>query len=82
MLTSPSSANNAWTSHVTSSGEPVRFWVVRYREGNQWKTQLFAGSESRLTVGDRSAAAVDWVVVNAVDRVGNLSADATWRRGG
>ena len=74
-------SGGGWRGTVAATGEPVRFWYVRYRAGTTWTTRVIDGAETAVEVPAASAAAVDWVVVNAIDRVGNASADYTWRAG-
>ena len=76
------STTGGWRATVTSSGEPVRFYHVRYRAGNAWAAQVFDGAATSLQLAAPAGGAIDWVVVNAIDRVGNASPDATWRSGG
>ena len=71
-----------WEATVGAAGEPIRFWYVRYRAGRAWAVAVLPGSDTRLVLGAAGAPAIDWVVVNAIDRVGNASADVTWRAGG
>ncbi|MBA3891121.1 MAG: family 10 glycosylhydrolase [Gemmatimonadaceae bacterium] len=73
------STTAGWRATLASSGEPVRFYHVRYRAGTTWTTQVISGSTTTLTLPSVAGSAIDWVVVNAIDRVGNASPDATWR---
>lgn len=75
------SATSGWRATLTSSGEPVRFYHVRYRAGTRWTVLVVDGATTQLVLPASSNGAIDWVVVNAVDRVGNTSPDATWRSG-
>lgn len=61
-------------------GEAPWLWVVRTLRGGQWTTEILP-NEIRSHRLDGSAGAVERVVVNAVDRVGNLSAPAVARPG-
>jgi uncharacterized lipoprotein YddW (UPF0748 family) len=65
---------------VPAGTEVPRWWLVRWRSQQRWTTELRIGSERTLSLVSPTDAAVDWVVVNAVDAVGNMSPDATWRR--
>lgn len=60
--------------------ESPRWWLVRWRAQRQWTTQVLRGTERTLSLISPTDAAVDWVVVNAVDAAGNVSPDAVWRR--
>jgi uncharacterized lipoprotein YddW (UPF0748 family) len=69
------------TLTLTPAAESPRWWVVRYRTGDTWTTRLVFGAERTVTLASPSGAAVDWVVVNAVNAVGAASEDAAWRAG-
>jgi len=59
-----------------AAGEEVRWWAVRTRASGGWVTRvLFASVRSILL-----DAAVERVLVQAVDRAGNAGAPAEWRR--
>jgi len=62
---------------ITGSSSDVRWWHVRWRVGTTWSSRLVP-SNSASTTAPSSVA--DAVVVNAVDKAGNASADAVWRR--
>jgi len=60
-----------------AQGEKPWLWLVRTLQGDQWTTEILPNEvRSHRLVGE-----VDRVVVNAVDRVGNLSAPAIARTG-
>lgn len=61
---------------VVVTGSDAQWWLVRWRTRGSWSQRLQPASQ-RTFVAD--ASGVDAVVVNAIDRVGNASADATWR---
>lgn len=52
------------------------WWLLRWRTGGTWSQSLIPGSARVLSV---PVAGTDAVVVNAVDKVGNASADAVWQ---
>jgi uncharacterized lipoprotein YddW (UPF0748 family) len=61
-------------------GEPLSWWLVRWRNGASWAQRLILPSVRALDVpGSVGGVATDAVVVNAVDVVGNASANALWR---
>jgi uncharacterized lipoprotein YddW (UPF0748 family) len=79
-LGTPASTSGSWRASVqAAAGEPVRFWVVRSRASNRWSTRVIDGTASEIVLTTTNGAFVDWVVVNAVDRVGNVSGDVVWR---
>lgn len=65
---------------LAPGAESPRWWLVRWRSQRQWTTQVLRGTERTLSLVSPTDASVDWVVVNAVDAAGNMSADAAWRR--
>jgi uncharacterized lipoprotein YddW (UPF0748 family) len=77
-----SQGGGQWQASVAAAGEPIRFWHVRYRAGSTWSVRVISGAEPRIVIATAAGPAVDWVVVNAIDRVGNASADVAWRAGG
>ncbi|MDQ6888065.1 MAG: family 10 glycosylhydrolase [Gemmatimonadota bacterium] len=77
LMTVTNPAPGSWS--VSLAAQPVRWWLVRFRAADRWTTRLSFGDQSSLTLTTSNGAAVDWVVVNAVDRAGNTSDDATWR---
>ncbi|HEY9227588.1 MAG TPA: family 10 glycosylhydrolase [Gemmatimonadaceae bacterium] len=54
-------------------GEAARWWVVRWRTSSGWTTRVVFGDQRSITL-DTSP---ERVLVNAVDRAGNLSPDAS-----
>ncbi len=60
-----------------SGGADVQWWLLRWRASGVWYQRLLPVS---LTAPVISAAGVDGVVVTAVDRAGNASTNAVWRR--
>jgi uncharacterized lipoprotein YddW (UPF0748 family) len=87
--TSPSAPQVAVTTtasvlqlQITDAGiEPLAWWLVRWRSGTTWFQRVLPAAERRVDVPLRSPTAdTDAIVVNAIDRVGNASADAVWRK--
>jgi uncharacterized lipoprotein YddW (UPF0748 family) len=68
------------TVTITPAGTAPRWWVIRYRTGDQWTTRVVFGSERTVTLASPNGAGVDWVVANAVSAAGATSEDAVWRR--
>ena len=60
---------------IPAQGEKPWLWLVRTLQGGQWTTEILPNEVRSHRLG----ADVERVVVNAVDRVGNLSAPATAR---
>ena len=58
------------------SALPVRWWVVRARQSNEWSTRVVFGGERSVVL----APGTNRAVVNAVDQAGNVSAASTWAR--
>lgn len=56
------------------SGERPWLWVVRTLQGGQWHTEILPDEVRLHRLGTFGAGDLERVVVNAVDRVGNLSA--------
>jgi hypothetical protein len=63
-----------------AKGEAPWLWVVRTLRGGQWTTEILP-NEIRAHRLAGAPGEVERVVVNAVDRVGNLSAAAVARPG-
>ncbi len=53
------------------------WWFVRWRDAGRWQSRLAPASLTTLTL---IGGNIDGVAVAAVDRVGNASPDAVWRR--
>ena len=69
----------SFSATLTPPGESPRWWLVRWRSQQRWTTEVRWGTERSLSLISPNDASVDWVVVNAVDAAGNISADAAWR---
>jgi len=61
---------------VPASGEGARWWVLRMHSSTTWTTRVIFGTERSVPVD----AAVDRMLIQAVDQAGNLSGLAEWRR--
>ena len=73
----PTIAVATGTVQITSaSGEETRWWAVRLHSASGWSTRIQFGTEQTITIDTN----VDRVLVQAVDRAGNLSQAAEWRR--
>jgi hypothetical protein len=59
-----------------AAGEPARWWLVRARVGGLWSSRVLFGEQRSVTL----AGAPERVLVNAIDRAGNASVEAEWRR--
>ena len=61
-------------------GEPISWWLVRWRNGTGWSQRLVTPLQRMFEVpAAAGGVATDVIVVNAIDRVGNASANAVWR---
>lgn len=71
----PSIAVNGRSVRISpAAGEAARWWYVRWRSGSGWTTRVIFGDQRSLTL----EPAPNRVMVNAVDRAGNVSSAATW----
>ncbi|MEO7082820.1 MAG: family 10 glycosylhydrolase [Gemmatimonadaceae bacterium] len=61
---------------IPAAGEAARWWYVRSRGANGWKSQVVFATQQRLVLD----VDPDWILVNAVDQAGNASAAAEWKR--
>ena len=59
-----------------AAGEAARWWAVRSHASAGWTTRILFGSETSSALPSGS----DRVLVQAVDKAGNLSPVAEWRR--
>ncbi|MEQ1693121.1 MAG: family 10 glycosylhydrolase, partial [Gemmatimonas sp.] len=63
-----------------AAGEPLSWWLMRWRNGTSWSQRVVPVSQAFYDVpATTSGVPTSAVVVNAIDRVGNASADAVWR---
>ena len=60
-------------------GEKPWLWLVRTFQGGQWTTEILPNEVRSHRLGAVGSGEIERVVVNAVDRVGNLSASAVAR---
>ena len=75
-----SSAASLRVSIAGDGGEPLSWWLVRWRNGAAWSQQLIPADTRVLDVPPAvGTVATDAIVVNAIDRVGNASEHALWR---
>jgi uncharacterized lipoprotein YddW (UPF0748 family) len=66
----PTIAVNGRTVQLTpGEGEPVRWWLIRWRTTSGWTTRVLFGDQRSFTFD----ATPDRVIVEAVDAAGNLS---------
>jgi len=56
--------------------DTLSWWLVRWRVNGTWRQRQVLASTRTFDV---PAAGVDGIVVNAIDRTGNASADVIWR---
>ena len=67
----------AGTLQITpGAGEAARWWAVRAKTGSGWTTRILFGAERSATFD----SSVERVLVQSVDKAGNVSAAAEWRR--
>jgi uncharacterized lipoprotein YddW (UPF0748 family) len=76
-----SAPSSGATVTLTPAAGAPRWWVVRYRTGNQWTTRTVFGDARTVTLASPNGAAADWIVANAVNAQGAMSDDAVWRAG-
>jgi uncharacterized lipoprotein YddW (UPF0748 family) len=68
---------NAVTVTVTpGAGESLRWIVARYRAAGRWNMRTIFGEEGGFTI--TAGARIDSLVINGVDRAGNLSPSGGW----
>ena len=71
----PTIAVSGATITVTAAaGEAPRWWFVRAQLASGWWTRVVFGTKTAITLPEASSR----VLVNAVDRAGNTSANASW----
>jgi uncharacterized lipoprotein YddW (UPF0748 family) len=61
---------------VPGAGEAARWWTLRSRVGGVWTSRLLFGDVLGASVHNDT----DWILVEAVDRAGNVSAVAEWKK--
>ena len=67
----------AGTLQITpGAGEAARWWAVRAKTGSGWTARILFGTEGSATFD----SSVERVLVQSVDKAGNVSAAAEWRR--
>ena len=73
----PAVAQSSGSLTITPAiGESARWWAVRQRASSVWTTRVLFGSTTSIQID----SSVDRVLVQAVDRAGNVSGPAEWRR--
>lgn len=71
------SLGGVWRASITAAGgEPLSWYLIRWRSNGVWSQRL---QPATTLTADVPTAGTDGVVVNAIDRVGNASADVVWR---
>ncbi|MES2524285.1 MAG: family 10 glycosylhydrolase [Gemmatimonadota bacterium] len=61
-------------------GEPLAWWLIRWRSGSTWSQRLVPASTRMVDLpAGAGATATDAIVVNAIDRTGNASANTVVR---
>jgi hypothetical protein len=53
------------------------WWFIRWRDAGRWQARLVRASQGMVTF---TGSRIDGVAVASVDRLGNASPDAVWRR--
>lgn len=62
------------------AGEPVAWWLVRWRNGPVWTSRRLPAELRVLDItAPTGASATDGVIVNAIDRAGNAGPNVIWR---
>jgi hypothetical protein len=59
-----------------ASGEALAWYLIRWRTNGAWAQRL---QQATALTADVPLTGTDGVVVNAIDKVGNASADVVWR---
>lgn len=62
---------------TSAANEEVRWWVIRMHDSAGWTTKIQFGTPAPLIILNNSN---DRVLVQAVDRAGNISTATEWRR--
>lgn len=75
--TTPTLTQSAGALTINSAGgEAARWWAVRRHAAGAWSTRVSFGTVTSIAID----ASTDRVLVQAVDRAGNVSDVAEWRR--
>ena len=74
----PSPVLRPW---LPAGQQRVWLWVVQWKEGKYWQTEILPGTQTTLRLGSR-AAPPTVIALRAVARVGNLSQPAVLQRSG
>lgn len=70
------SVSGSSLSITPAQGEPARWWTVRLKTAAGWTTRILFGTDLSVSID----GATERALVQAVDRAGNASAAAEWRR--
>jgi uncharacterized lipoprotein YddW (UPF0748 family) len=66
---------------TTASTASLSWWLIRWWNGSSWSQRVAPATLSSHTIPVTSGgSATAAIVVNAIDNVGNASADAVWRK--
>ncbi|MBL0171263.1 MAG: family 10 glycosylhydrolase [Gemmatimonadaceae bacterium] len=66
---------------TATSGKPLSWWLIRWRNGTAWSQRVAPGSQNTHFIPSTGVGgATNAIVINAVDKVGNASGDAVWRQ--
>ena len=69
--------SNGTLQIMPGSGEAARWWTVRtHNATGGWTVRIIFGTQTTLSIGSN----VDRAIVQAVDKAGNVSTDAEWRK--
>ena len=68
-------ANGDRTVRLSTTGGPPAWWTVRVRTGEEWRSWVLPGAQTRLVVAASAEQRPLRVVVTAVDRYGTESAE-------
>jgi uncharacterized lipoprotein YddW (UPF0748 family) len=69
-----SGANASWQV----GGEPAWKWILQFQINNAWTTEILSASQTNRVF---ESASPDFISIRAMDRVGNLSAPTTLKKG-
>jgi uncharacterized lipoprotein YddW (UPF0748 family) len=78
-LVTSSATGEQYVRLAPGNAEKPWLWVVRTLQGGTWNTEILPNEDRLHRLGALGTGTVERVIVNAVDRVGNLSAPSTLR---
>lgn len=61
---------------INPAGSDAWWWLVRWRRAGTWRQRLVPGTQLQVNI---DAIGLEGIVVNAIDKTGNASADVVWR---